>query len=336
MKTAKNRLILNLAKQALINSKIARGITLKQFEKMLYKQVAEKEDPRSSKNADLIKYYGGRALTRSVLRNLDENYLSKESIKKLIDTVLESAVYQGNNRKETMQAYKNEHGIDPPFFITFAPTNKCNLRCTGCYASAKAVDAETLDWDTVDKIMHETHDKMGMRFYVISGGEPMMYQSEGKTILDLPRQWRDSYFLMYTNGTLISESVAGEMAKLGNITPAISVEGYEEQTDARRGTGIYRQILKAMSNLRNAGVMFGASVTGTKNNADILLEDEFYEYYFDNMRTSYMLLFQYMPIGRKFTTELMITPEQRLALFKKWRHLLSEKQMFIADFWNTP
>ena len=48
-----------------------------------------------------------------------------------------------------------------------------------------------------------------------------------------------------------------------------------------------------------------------------------------------MWLFQYMPIGRNFTTEMMITPEQRFELFKKWRQLLCEKQWFIADFWNS-
>jgi hypothetical protein len=35
-----------------------------------------------------------------------------------------------------------------------------------------------------------------------------------------------------------------------------------------------------------------------------------------------MWIFQYMPIGRNFTTELMLTPEQRFALFKKWREVL--------------
>ena len=61
----------------------------------------------------------------------------------------------------------------------------------------------------------------------------------------------------------------------------------------------------------------------------------FYEYYFEEIRATYMWIFQYMPIGRRFTTELMITPEQRFELFKKWRQVLSEKQWFVADFWNS-
>ena len=108
--------------------------------------------------------------------------------KKLIDTVLKASLSQGQNRGEVIARYKNKHGIDPPFFLAISPTKKCNLRCTGCYASSKATDAETLDWATVDKIMREAHDEIGIRFFVISGGEPLTYQSEGKTILDLPKQ----------------------------------------------------------------------------------------------------------------------------------------------------
>jgi len=125
------------------------------------------------------------------------------------------------------------------------------------------------------------------------------------------------------------------MAELGNITPAISVEGFEKETDARRGKGIHKQILKAMENLRKNGVLFGVSVTATRNNTNTLLTDEFYNFYFEELGATYMWMFQYMPIGRKFTTELMVTPEQRFELFKKWKQVLSKKEWFVADFWNS-
>jgi len=330
-----NKLMLNLAKEVLINSKTARNITVKQYEKKYYKQILRNEDPICSKNANMVKYYGVRAMAKSIIRNYDEKYISRKSITRLAETLLESVVYKGNKSEQAIAAYKENYGIDPPLFMAISPTKKCNLCCAGCYASSKATAAETLDWPTLEKIMCEAHDDMGIRFFVISGGEPLMYQSEGKTILDLPRQWSDSFFLMYTNGTLIDERMAEEIAKLGNLTPAISTEGFEEQTDFRRGAGVYQQIIKAMGNLRNEGAVFGTSVTATKNNAELLLDDKFYSYYFENMRCSYMWLFQYMPIGRRFTTELMLTPEQRFELFKKWRQLLKEKEWFVADFWNS-
>ena len=90
-----------------------------------------------------------------------------------------------------------------------------------------------------------------------------------------------------------------------------------------------------MENLRNNGVPFGVSVTATRNNTNILLTDDFYKFYFEELGATYMWMFQYMPIGRKFTTKLMVTPEQRFKLFKKWKQILSEKEWFVADFWNS-
>jgi len=106
--------------------------------------------------------------------------------------------------------------------------------------------------------------------------------------------------------------MAKAIAEVGNLTPSISVEGFEEQTDDRRGTGTYRKILKAMENLpERRSYIWAASATATKNNADVLLNDSFYSYYFEKMRVTYMWIFQYMPIAGNFTTELMLTPEQR-------------------------
>ena len=330
-----NNGLIDAGKDLLINSKTARDVTLKLFENNYYKKIVKANDSPNTKNIRLVQYYSGLSMARSLLRNFDEKYISKRAARRLIDTLVQSGMYKGNKRSEAVSSFKNKHGMNPPFFITISPTKKCNLCCTGCYASSKANTAEQLDWTILDRTIREAHDEMGMRFFVISGGEPFMYESEGKNILDLPRKWADSYFLIYTNGTLINENTVDEIAQLGNVTPAISVEGYEAETDARRGTGVYQKILNTMKGLREAGVIFGASVTATRNNASMLLGHKFYKYYFEDMRVSYMWLFQYMPIGRKFTTDLMLTPEQRFGLFKQWRQILKENQWFVADFWNS-
>lgn len=334
MEIIKQKIISNLTK-TIISNKTTRTVAAAQFENMLYNNIVEKEHPLLSKNARLDRFNGVKSMYLSLLRNINDGCISKKAAKRLIETLVGSVMLKGNKRQEIMLNFKKKHGIEPPLFITLSPTKKCNLNCIGCYASSKGTDAETLSWTLVDKIMQEAHDEMGMRFFVISGGEPLMYKSEGKTILDLPRKWKDSFFLIYTNGTLITENIAKEMAELGNITPAISVEGFEEHTDKRRGNGVYQKILKAFKNLRTAGVPFGVSVTASKNNIDVLLTDQFYKHYFEELRASYMWIFQYMPIGRKFTTDLMITPEQRFKLFRKWKQILSEKHWFVADFWNS-
>ena len=139
---------------------------------------------------------------------------------------------------------------------------------------------------------------------------------------------------MYTNGTLIDRTTAQRMAELGNVAPAISVEGFEEDTDARRGRGVYKKILSAIDNLREAGVLYGISFTATRKNVDRILQDDFIDEFFEEKGAAFAWMFQYMPIGRGPDFELMITPEQRRNLWFKEQHLIKEREIFFVDFWN--
>jgi hypothetical protein len=171
-------------------------------------------------------------------------------------------------------------------------------------------------------------------FVVISGGEPLAYHSQGKGILDAAAKHPDTLFLMYTNGTLIDEEMAARMAGLGNITPAISVEGWEERTDARRGKGIFQRVLRSMANLRQAGVAFGISLTATRENCEEILSDEFLDFFFEEQGALYGWIFQYMPIGRGFTLDLLPTPEQRAWMWERTWEVIRKKRYFLPDFWN--
>jgi hypothetical protein len=68
---------------------------------------------------------------------------------------------------------------------------------------------------------------------------------------------------------------------MGNLTPGISVEGFEKETDQRRGKGVYKKILAAMENLRSEGVPFGVSITAMRHNWDLVSSDEFYDFWFN-------------------------------------------------------
>lgn len=211
----------------ILSNKLSRNLAAKQVDKMLYKHFMENDNPLYSKQVRMDRYNGMRSMLKCLLRNLDKGIISKDVAKKIVDTLVGSAMINCEERNAAIARYKEKYNEEPPAFITLSPTKRCNLTCEGCYASSESMCSEQLEWDVVDKLMTELHDELGMRFYTISGGEPLMYESQGHKILDLARKWKDSYFLMYTNGTLITPEIAQEMAELGNITPAISVEGFE-------------------------------------------------------------------------------------------------------------
>ena len=237
-------------------------------------------------------------------------------------------------QQERVAHFNREYNMYPPGFLTISPTKRCNLFCTGCYASSSAGDAETLRYDILNRIIKDKQQSWGSYFTVISGGEPLLYRDGKKTFFDFLEDNQNDYFMMYTNGTLITKDVARKMADLGNVTPAISVEGFEKETDERRGKGVYAKIMRAMDNLKEAGVPFGVSATATRKNVDKIMSDKFIDFYFKQAGAIYGWIFQYMPIGRSYTTDLMISPDQRLELFKREEKMIKESNIFLVDFWN--
>jgi MoaA/NifB/PqqE/SkfB family radical SAM enzyme len=270
-------------------------------------------------------------LLHSVDRAIADNRISSRVSRSILKNFVGKVIYAENNR---LRKFTEEHGFGPPAFLTISPTKRCNLYCTGCYASSSAGQSETLPYPVFQRILREKRELWGSHFSVISGGEPLMYKDQGKTIYDVFENNRHDYFLMYTNGTLITKEVARRMADLGNVTPAISIEGFEAETDERRGTGVYAKILQAMDNLREVGLPFGVSFTATKNNVHCILDETFTDLYFGQLGAVYAWIFQYMPIGRSYTVDLMITPEQRLELFKTEQRMIKESGIFLVDFWN--
>ncbi|MGQ9617176.1 MAG: radical SAM protein [Spirochaetota bacterium] len=302
-------------------------------EKQILKVLVEKNERNRPIGAQEEKYYVVRNLMKAFENKLKANYLAPSVKEWVFNTLIGDVIINYRERyPEVVRRRKAEEAI--PTFITISPTQKCNLACIGCYAASSSKTASTLDWDIVDTIMEQKRKLWGSHFTVISGGEPLLYESRGKTIIDLFEKHRDNFFLVYTNALLIDRSVARRFAQLGNIAPAISLEGYEEQTDARRGKGVYKKLLEAIENLRNEGVLYGVSFTATRNNVENILDDRFIDEFFGARGAAFAWMFQYMPIGRGPDFDLMITPEQRRELWFRERHLIREKGIFFVDFWN--
>lgn len=218
-------------------------------------------------------------------------------------------------------------GVAVPWTILIDPTSACNLSCEGCWAG-KYNKSDSLKFETIDRIIGEAKE-LGIYFIVLSGGEPTIYPH----LFDICKKHDDVGFMMYTNGTLIDDDFADRMLEVGNITPAISLEGFKEATDARRGEGIFDKIMAAMDRLRERGIIFGASVTVTRYNVDELFGDEFIDLMIEKGAT-YMWSFHYIPIGRNPELDLMLKPEQRAKLARRVTELRNSKPLFIMDFWN--
>lgn len=228
--------------------------------------------------------------------------------------------------------FKEENDCNVPWAILMDPTSACNLHCNGCWA-AEYGDQMSMTIDELDSIITQGKE-MGTYMYIYSGGEPLVRK---KDIITLCEKHSDCMFLAFTNATLIDEDFADEMLRVKNFVPAISIEGDEESTDARRGAGTYKKVIKAMEILKRKKLIFGASLCYTSQNVEVLGAEEYFDFLIET-GCKFAWYFTYMPVGVGAPTELIATAEQRKFMYNQIRKYRNNKEtakpLFTMDFWN--
>ncbi|MBC7196717.1 MAG: radical SAM protein, partial [Deferribacterales bacterium] len=223
---------------------------------------------------------------------------------------------------------KSELGVSIPWAILMDPTSRCNLKCKGCWA-ASYDQKDDLGYETMNRIIKEGKE-LGIYVYLFSGGEPFVKIDE---ILKLCQEHQDCYFTCFTNGTLISEDVAKRIAEVGNFAPGISIEGFENDTDFRRGKGTFSKVLKGMDNLRKFGVIFGTSMCYHHYNYKEIISEDFIDFLIEK-GAFFVWLFTYMPIGKDADLDLCVRPDERAYMYEEVHYQRNNKPIFLMDFWN--
>ena len=70
---------------------------------------------------------------------------------------------------------------------------------------------------------------------------------------------------MFTNGLLLNDSVLEQIAQNKNVVPLLSMEGYQIDTDGRRGNGVYNQLLKSIEQTQKQWFILGHILNNDKN-----------------------------------------------------------------------
>ena len=223
-------------------------------------------------------------------------------------------------------AEKNNCNV--PWAILLDPTSACNLKCTGCWA-AEYGHKLNLSLETIDSIIRQGKE-MGTYMYIYTGGEPLVRK---KDLIKICEMHPDCEFLSFTNGTLIDEEFCQEMLRVKNFVPAISLEGFEDANDSRRGQGVYQKVMHAMDLLRSHKLAFGISVCYTSRNYQDVSSEEFYDKIID-MGALFVWFFHYMPVGNNASPELLLKPEQRETMYHRIREMRGKKAIFAMDFQN--
>lgn len=216
----------------------------------------------------------------------------------------------------------DEDGQNIPVFLITSITSSCNLHCTGCYSRANEscsddVASNQLSGEEWADIFQQAKE-LGISFIVLAGGEPLLREDVIIRASDFP----EILFPIFTNGTMINDDYMKLFDKNRNLVPILSIEGDEEITDSRRGEGIYAQLVNSMNRMKKNNIIFGTSLTFTKDNLSALLSDEFITRLHD-FGCNVVFFIEYVPVSGE-SAELAPSDSERELLFDEISRLREE------------
>jgi MoaA/NifB/PqqE/SkfB family radical SAM enzyme len=180
-------------------------------------------------------------------------------------------LHHQKNAAAMRQRHEQQGLIVPPVMIV-SITSRCNLACAGCYMHGRGGRPKAeMSPEILASVVSQAAE-LGVSVIVIAGGEPLVRQEE---IFALAKAHPRVLFPVFTNGLLIDDAMAAEIAACRNIVPVISFEGFREETDTRRGSGVFDRLLSVCALLHDRTIFFGCSVTTTRKNFDNVTSEAF-------------------------------------------------------------
>ena len=242
-----------------------------------------------------------------------------------------------------------EQGTHVPPLLIISVTSECNLNCKGCYARAQHRDVigvapvapvapaapaaaaaalaggRDMDDSTLRAVL-DNASELGISVALLAGGEPLTRPK----LLDIVSEYPDILFPMFTNGLLIDDNVAARLRRQRNTIPVLSIEGNQETTDDRRGSGVWSRVRGAAQALRRARVFFGSSFTVRSDTLDALTDQRFIA---EMIGLGCRLFFfvEYVPV-QPGTEGWELTQDQRLELARRVEVLRSSTPALYVSF----
>lgn len=242
--------------------------------------------------------------------------------------LLRSAFFSnGIIRPLIRKRFFTKYNMKIPCMIAFSVTNKCNLKCFGCYSSEHFKD--TIPYNIVKNKIVKAGNTLGVGFFTVLGGEPLLYPQ----IIDLVKNNRSSYFFIYTNGYYLDEKMADFFSKAGNVGIFFGMAGYRKSTDKQRGDGTFDIVREKMKMLKDRKTPFGISILVTRENWEEVSSLSFIDdiISWGGYNLSYFL---YFPFGRDPKIDLVLNCKERANFNDRINLIIKTKPLWILNEMN--
>ncbi len=219
---------------------------------------------------------------------------------------VQTANYQRKASRRRSRLAKE--GLHVPPIMLISVTDRCNLHCRGCYHQVlQKENGPEMTEDKVRSLLQEARE-LGISFIGLAGGEPLVRQD----VIAVTAEFPEIIFLAFTNGTLIDSDFMEKISGQRNFVPVISMEGWQEDTDERRGRGVYERLAGTISRVRRSGLFWAVSLTVTCHNFDTITDRHFIEFLHE-LGCKLFFFVEYTPVSED-TSDWVLTDEQRSTL----------------------
>ena len=221
------------------------------------------------------------------------------------------------------------NGLKVPPTLILSITEQCNLSCSGCFAAAAGITCHKnmgdpkrkkhqLDVQGWMKIISEACE-LGVFGFFLAGGEPFLFPK----LIELCEEFRDRCFIIFTNGTAISEGDFKRLKRLTNTAIIVSIEGGKKATNQRRGEGVYQKATSTLKRLSEIGTPNGISATITRLNYKYWMNSEHINGLIaQGIRAT--LFIEYIPVMQ--TPESDISNSEKNVIEQNDQHLMLTKE----------
>ncbi|MHC4511342.1 MAG: hypothetical protein ACYTAO_20730, partial [Planctomycetota bacterium] len=153
--------IISSTLKQMIRHKHLRKLLAKRINDYVYRKVVV-DDSQDLKQVRMKRYQFLSAMLHCVRRNVEKGHVSGRILERIVDVLVQNnLIREDQSCNRAVQHFKDKYGELPPTFIVFSPTQRCNLKCIGCYAASGADTPATIPYPIVNRIVGEVHDLFG-------------------------------------------------------------------------------------------------------------------------------------------------------------------------------
>ncbi len=186
-----------------------------------------------------------------------------------------SKLYMGTVEPSDALRYGRKSKLLPSHLLQFSKdkkpvvvwncTKRCNLKCKHCYSTSDNTPAESEMSHEQGKALIDDLAEYGSPVLLFSGGEPLVRQD----MPDLAEYAisKGMRAVISTNGTLIDDSTAQRLKKIGLSYVGISLDGIGKNHDTMRcKDGAFDAAMRGIEACKKVGLKVGLRHTITKEN----------------------------------------------------------------------